>query len=347
MVNKSFEILTDFFATLSEQNVFVVLNPKLAISFLDSSEFGLDRKLDVLNRMFEFNVNGKSLDIICDYYLNDNQDDPETRMGIINVLLKEGCPVSAETIMTYVVGTKYDNEKKIDVVKRIFETGINITYVGNLLSEYLLQNKDALSVREKILTYLMDIGFKVTSNDLTQYIEKSDDAPYTKFKIIKKLISNGTQVKGDCLDHYILSLKTSTDFLEEIFEILISYCYRIEFRSYSKYLLFCSDINKVNHNVQMLQKITGDLNIQTVNILHRGNKINCNLLQGYVLVSDENYDIVKAVVNTLIELKLKFNTEIIVNGVAVKFKKYVSDNKTELSPRTFQMCEENKMFSLL
>ena len=71
-----------------------------------------------------------------------------------------------------------------------------------------------------------------------------------------------------------------------------------------------------------------------------------NVLQAYVLSANDSYDVVKAIVNEMLALKIKLNSEITVDGSMAKFKKYVADNKASLSPLALQICEENRMFSL-
>ena len=96
----------------------------------------------------------------------------------------------------------------------------------------------------------------------------------------------------------------------------------------------------------MAYGVNGDLNNQTVNIRHNGNSIVCNLFQAYLLNTSDNYDIASAIVNHFNQLRVKLNGVIVVNGNQYKFKKYLGDNKSALSPLTLQLSEENKMFSL-
>ena len=77
-----------------------------------------------------------------------------------------------------------------------------------------------------------------------------------------------------------------------------------------------------------------------------GNSLTCNVLQAYILNAKDSYDVVKAIVNEMLASKIKLNSEITVGNSMIKFKKYVADNKTSLSPLTLQICEENRMFSL-
>ena len=346
IINKSYEVLLAFFDALLEKKVFVSLNSRSVISFLDGSAMEAGSKTEILNRMLQFNISGKALDEVYSYYLNNNHDPAEMRMELISVLLKEGCPISTDTVKTYVIKTQIDGEHKSDIVKKIFETGISKTYVGDLLSEYLLHSDDAGPVKEMISAFLMEAGFKVDSNELTRYIISSKDTVGAKLSTAKKLIGSGTQIKADCLENYILSLKHPEEFSIEMFQLLTSSSFSIGFQAYSKYLLFCKDIDKARNNTVLINALSTELNSQSVTVTHNGNQLLCNLFQAYLLCANENYDAAKSITNDFAGLKVKLNTEISVNGAAIKFKKYAAERKAELSPVSFQLCEENRMFSL-
>lgn len=346
MVNKDYFVLKAFLDALSEKNVFVQLSSRAVISFLDSSSYGSSEKKDIVKKMFEFEIDAKSKDAIYNYYLNNNSDDKDVRFDIIEVLLTEGCPISNGTVKNYVVKTARDEENKINIIKLIFATGINKTYLGDLLSEYLLSGCDEKTIKDDITELLIDTGFKIDSNVFTQYVSDSTDSVETKIAKIKKLVQNGTMVKADCLENYILSIGKTNEFSEEIFNLLSKNTFTFSANAYLKFLTECHDIDKVRHSSKILYSITADLNSSHVGFSHIGNSMSGNILQAYVLCANDSYEVVKAIVSDLIGYKVKLNTEMTVNGGMMKFKKYVADNKTSLSPLSVQICEENRMFSL-
>lgn len=345
-VNKSFDVICGFFDALFERRVFVALNSRLVVSFLDSSELDTDKKIAVLSKMFQFEIDGKSLDAVYNYYLNNNHDTLEARMKIIEFLLKNAETLSTGTVSTYVTKTSLDGPDKLDIVKKIFATGINKTYLGDLLSDYLLYSTDVPQVKETLSDFLIDSGFKMDSNVLTQYITTTEDNNDLKLSKVKRLISNGTQIKADCLENYILSLKEPGDFSGEMFNVLTNYNFVNGFQAYAKYILECRDIDKARHSTKMINSMTCDLKLQNITVEHLNDRVLCNLLQGFVLCSKDNYDITRSIVDDFIRMRVKLNTEIMVNGKSMKFKKYVAEKKEVLSPLTLQICEENRLFSL-
>lgn len=346
MVNKEYFVLKAFLDALSEKSVFVQLSSRAVISFLDSSSLTGNEKREIIERMFGFEIDAKSKDAIYNYYLNNNCDEKDVRLEIIKVLLTEGCPISNGTVKNYVVKTSKDEENKLAILNTIFATGINKTYLGDLLSEYLMSSCDTKEIKDSISEYLINNGFKIDSNVFTQYISNSSDTSESKIDKAKKLIQNGTQVKSDCLESYILSVGKTNVFSEELFNILSKNTFTMSANAYAKFLLECSDIDKVRHSSKILSSITTDLNSSHIGFAHLGNSITGNVLQAYVLCTNDSYDVAKVIASELMAKKIKLNTELSVCGSMTKFKKYVTDNKTSLSPLTLQICEENRVFSL-
>lgn len=346
MDNKQYHILKAFLDALSEKAVFVQLSSRAVISFLDSSSFEVSEKIEIVRKMFEFEMDTKSKDAVYNYYLNNNTDEKNVRADIIKALLTEGCPISNGTVKTYVVKTSRDEENKLNIIKLILETGINKTYLGDLLSEYLLSDSDEKAMKDEISEYLIDTGFKIDSGVLTRYVSDSMDSADTKMARIKKLIQNGTMVKADCLENYILSVGKTNEFSEELFNLLSKNTFTVSVNAYFKFLTECHDADKVRHSSRILASETSDLNVSHVGFSHIGNSVNANILQAYVLGTNDSYDVAKAIITKMLYHKIKLNTEITVNGSIIKFKKYVAGNKALLSPLTLQICEENRMFSL-
>jgi len=346
MVNKEYYVLKAFLDALSEKTIFVQLSSRAVISFLDSSPFEANEKREIIKKMFEFEIDAKCKDAIYNYYLNNNADEKNVRLEIIKVILTDGCPISSGTVKNYVVKTSRDEENKLDIINLIFATGIKKTYLGDLLSEYLMSVCDEKPIKDAILDLLINAGFKIDSNVFTQYVANSPDGIDTKIEKVKKLMQNGTQVKADCLENYILSIDKTNVFSEELFNLLSKNTFTISANAYAKFLLECADIDKARHSSKILSSITSDLNSAHISFSHAGNSLTGNVLQAYVLSANDGYDVVKAIVSEMLALKIKLNSKITVGGSMEKFKKYVAGNKASLSPLALQICEENRMFSL-
>lgn len=344
--NENYDLLTAFLDALIQNKIFVQFNPGITAAFLDRTRFDAEQKMTVLQRMFCFETEEKAMDALYDHYLSRNTDEKETRIKIIDFLLKQSYPVSGNTVKNYVVNSTTDGEQKLQIVDRLFADGINTTYLGDILSDYMLNNVDCETVKEKIEDYLIGKGFKVDGNVLTQYVTFAQIPIETRIDKAKKLIQNGASVKPDCLEHYLLSLTRKTDFSEQMFNLLTDCYFTVGFGAYSRFLLYCRDLDKVRHNSLLMKTFTGDLNALKIAVRHNKNEITCNLLQAYVLIAEDSYDIADAVVRQLLEADVKLNTGIMVNKKTIKFKKYAVDEKAELSPLTTKLCKGNRIFSL-
>lgn len=345
ITNPSYNMQSAFFDIIIEKSVFIPLNGRMVISFLDSSSLPLSEKAEILEKMLKLQIERKTLDAIYNYYLNENTDEQETRMRIIEILLTEGSPISTNTIKNYMIKTQIDGKFKKTVVEKIFATGMNKTYLGDMLSEYLLYTSDSKEQKKEISDYLITLGFTMDSEAFLQYV-LSNEENTQKITKMKQLMANGTMIKGDTLDKYILSLKNPNDFSVEIFNLLVPNCYSVCLNSYVKFILFCKDIDKVRHNEKMLQVLNGDITESKTSITHCGNQLNCNIAQAYLLCSEESYEDAYFILQQLLNMKIKLNTDILVNGTVVKFKKYVGEYKNKLSSISLQLCDKHKMFSL-
>lgn len=345
IMNKKYEVQSAFFDALMEKKVFVVLSGRTVISFLDSCVFPVEKKKEILKKMLSFQIDRKALDAIYNYYLNHNSDTEEQREEILKVLLVDGAPVSANTVRTYILKTNTDSNIKQKIIDLIFSTGINKTYLGNLLSEYIMSSSDHTEQKEKVAQYLVERGFKVDSDVLEKYVI-SDENKEIKLRKIKQLIANGTIVKADTLDAYILTICNPDDFSADIFNILTANCFSVGFQAYAKYVLECKDIDKVRHGEKLISVLNCDLESQRITVNCFGGSITCNIAQAYLLNCNDGYDTATQLLQQMREKGIKLNKEVLVNRNSFKFKKYVSENKNALTPLSRQLCNENKMFSL-
>lgn len=346
MMNDNIEIQKAFLDSLIDQKVFVSLNGRIIISYLDSSQNSCGHKIEVLKRVLKFVIDTRTLDSVYNYYLNNNKDEFNTRKEIIKLLLIPKAPLSSATIENYVVKTITDGENKLWVVNKIFETGYIKTYVGEILNKYMIESADPEPIKTKIIDFLIGQGFKVDSGMLVRYIATPNDDTKIKYDRIKKLVANGTQIRTDSLEAYLISLSSPDEFSEEMFNLLTSHSYSVSLTTYYKYLLFCKDIDKARHNSMLLNAVAGNVSDSIINIDFQGTSISCNLFQAYVLSTTDNIDIAETIVDTFKNHHVKLNTDIFIEGNAIKFKKFIGEVKNSLSHLSLQLCEENRMFSI-
>ncbi len=334
-----------FFDALTEHNVFVRLSGRTVIDVLDDSSYNGEEKAELLRRLLKFNIDDKAYDVILNAYLSANHDDPEERKPIIDILLVEGAHISINTAKNYILNVSTDEENKLYVVKKIFDTGIKKTYFGDLLSEYLSKTKDQMKVKKAIADYLMTLGYKMDSANMNEFLG-SDTSNEEKLSNIQRLVSNGSQLGGNSLDSYLASVSSSRDFSPEIMHLLMQGNVTLTSDSYVKYVLKINEMNKVTNAQRLINcvKDTGGLNMRGTACF--GVNLKLNIAQLYVLKTTDDYSTASTILDSLINNGYRLTNDISVSGGSMKFKKFLGMHKSELTPITLKLCEERRMFSL-
>lgn len=343
--NPSYELQAAFLDTLAQYEVYVAIRSRTIISYLDYEGMDINKKVVILQKMLSFQIENKDLDSVCNHYLNNNMSNQEERLLILDSLLYQGFPISSNTVRNYIVNTTTDKNYKKQVIEKIISTGIEKVYLGNILSEYLIGAKDEQPQRREIFEFLISQGFNVDSAAFINYICSEEDKNL-KFETAKQLIQSGTLVRADTLDYYILSLRNSQEFSEDIFHLLLQCNCIIHSAAFARYLLECSDINKVGHSHAILDLIVPEELSRPIQIFHLNDSLECNIAQSYLLISKDGYNITAMILAKILSRGIKLNTDILVNGSNIKFKKYVGNQRAFLSPLSLQLSEENKLFSL-
>lgn len=346
VTNKRYEVAAAYLDALSHNGCFVQVNPRTVISFLDSTSYDVEQTTTIFERLKMFSIEPKGMDALINYYLCNNGDTEERRLALLPLFLTEGCPITTSTVENYILKTRRSVEEKQTIISMIFRSGFNPAYTGDILSKYLFSTVDEPLVRERVTDGLIALGFKVDGKVLNQYISGSGDPVEVKVDKIRRLLSNGTQLRADSMDTYLLSLKNADDFSSELFGLVAGDNMAVSEQGLVRYLLECKDIRKFANGPKLLEAARFDLNTRCVSVRHLENEIVCNLFQGYVLVAPDGEDVMRSVAETFGRMNVRLANEILVNGKAMKFKKYVGEHKRMLSEITYKLCEENRMFSL-
>lgn len=345
-VGQKYEIALAFLQAHIDNKSYIRLNAKIINKFLASSTWDVGDTLEIMKRLFQFDNDSRQMDAVINYYLCEKQDSYENRSQMIPVLLPERVPISISTIENYTLKTITDGKDKTKVLRLIFLTGFQKTYISDLLSKYVLSSADSKDVSAAVTDFLTSEGFQVDSKTLNQYIASTADDAEVKKEIIKRLIQNGTQPRTDSLDTYFLSMSNVSEYSAELFSLLSLQGCQVSEASLIKYVLKIRDANKVGNLLKMLEYTTFDINSIISEITHLGNCIVGNIVQSYILYSEDPYDIAFGITEAFRIKKIKLSGDIKVNGKSLKFKKYVSENKESLSPLTLRLCEDNRVFSI-
>lgn len=348
---QNFNIAVLCLDALKTSSQYVVLEQRHLTALFSRGDLSPDAKAELLDKAYGFNVEARQRDAILNNYLCFNQDKVEERKVIIPFLLKTVKTVPTNTVENYVLNNKTDGEYKVDVIRSIMLLDINISFFNDLLSRYMMTETDSAEVKNQIMKVLAESGIKLDQKSFGYYVSCSEDDPATKIEMIKMLMKNGCRMKGDTLNNYLLRIKDPKQFSPDLFELLLEDCSTLTDEAMKNYLLLCRDRNnaKVRNAGALSKKLVNQFGASMCSIDHSGSQIDCSLLQAYILLSQDEFEVAVEVVNQMLAGKVKINTEIRLkpDGANEKFKKYVVSNREKLSPLTNKLCDKFKVYSML
>lgn len=334
---------------LKESGQFVVVPAILLIAMLSNSQISTEDKKSMLTKSFEFKVDSKSIEAVLTNYLCFNIDKADDRIIIIKCLLEHVSNIPTSAVESYVLKCPTDGENKPEIVGLMFEKGLNISFFNDLLSKYMNSTSDDKETKKSIVELLSQKGLKLDPGSLIDYICESSDEASDKIQFVKKMIAIGSQLRADAANTY-LEKTSPSQFSSELFSLIFIAGSSFSSKAVENYLFRFNDREaiKADNAKTIIEHAAYDVANSSCQIVHLGNSVNCNLLQAYILVTTDSQAVATDIVSFLSTAKrIKFNSEIFVSNINMKFKKYVVANKNNLSETTNQICEKFKVYSML
>ena len=334
---------------LKESGQYVFVPARLLITMLSNRKISTDGKIALLRQSFEFKLEQKSFESVLTNYLCSNADAPEDRKDIIDCLFAHAANFPTAMVESYVLKCSADGPNKPLIVSAMFDKGLNVSFFHDLLSKYMNGCTDSEAVRAAVIEVLSENGLKLDPGYFTEYICASADAPPVKIRFIKKMIANGSQLRADAASAY-LERTARNQFSSELFSLIFSPGSAFSARAAENYLLWFKDRDAVRaENAKtILDRASADLFSAKCQIEHLGSRIQCNILQAYVLATNDPEAAAMEIVDFLINTKrMKINAEMSVSGSGMKLKKYAVSNRERLSEVANSICEKYKVYSMI
>ncbi|MCH5191702.1 MAG: hypothetical protein J1F23_06005 [Oscillospiraceae bacterium] len=345
----NYNIATIVLNCLKESEQYVLLPAKYIISMLSQTTYSAEEKVALLKLSFEFKIENKSFESIVSNYLCFNSDDIQTRKAILDCLFDRATTFPTSLVETYVLKCSSDGERKPDIIKQMFDKGLNTTFFNDLLSRYMSATTDSQEVKIAVIDTLTMIGLKIDPSAFADYICESNDEVQNKINFIGKMIRNGAQIRSDTANLYLEKTKPE-DFSSELFATIFTPVSSFSAKAIENYILRFREREAVKaQNAKTILDLSPNVvtNI-TCQISHLNNSISCNLLQAYLLQTEDSQTVAFDIVNNLINgQRIKINEEMRVSGTPMKLKKYVVANKSNLSEATNAICEKYKVYSMI
>lgn len=334
---------------LKRGNQYVLVPSKVIIAMLSERSLTAPDKVAILEKLFEFKTDDKSVEAVMTNYLCFNQDPVSTRKEVILYLLDKSPVLPTSTVQNYVLKCAVDGNEKPAIVKAIFDKGLNTSFFNELLSKYMNSSTDSNEVKTAITEVLSGGGLKIDPVSFIDYICGTQDDVPTKIQFVQKMVSNGSQLRSDAANAY-LERTTPDQFSSELFSLVCTPASSFSAKAAERYLLYCRDREsiKAQNFHTIAERCSGGVGAMICQVNHAGDSISCNILQAYVLLSTDSQGVTQDIVSWLItQQKMKINAEITASGRSMKFKKYVVANKDKLSSTTNFICEQYKVYSML
>jgi len=343
------KVSIDALDCLKRGNQYVLVPSKMVIAMLSENSLVASDKIAILEKLFEFKIDTKSVEAVMTNYLCFNQDPVSTRKEVIPYLLDKSPALPTSTVQNYILNCTADGNEKPTIVRAIFDKGLNTSFFNELLSKYMNSSTDSNEIKAEITEILSGGGLKIDPSSFIDYICGTRDDISTKIQFVKKMIANGSQLRSDAANAYLE--RTAPDqFSSELFSLIFTPASSFSAKSLERYLLYCRDREAIKaQNLRTIaERSSGGVGVITCQISHAGNSISCSMLQAYILLSTDSQNVTQDIVSWLIsQQKMKINAEITSSGRNMKFKKYVVANKDKLSDTANYICEQYKVYSMI
>ena len=332
---------------LVNNDIFIKMSDKLVRGMVVRKDLTVDERIKLLEHAEQCKLSPKDNDAIITEILLRVDESFENRITLVKTLIEYIDTISTNSLTEYIVNSTVDGDKKPEMLEELFKLNLNMSFFRDVLNNYIKYSKDSSETKNAVTQLLNNSGIGVDSNMLLDIACEANEANYMeKADFIQKSINNGTRVNADSLSLYLERVSVEK-YHSELISLLTTPISRITDKALANYVLFSKDPMeiKLQNAIVFAEKNGKTFGESECEVKHLNSTIKCNLFQGYVLVADDSGVTVQSVVGAMKRAKAKLNAPILVNGKSQKFKKYISDNKSQLSQMTLILCEENNVFS--
>lgn len=332
---------------LVNNDIFIKMSDKLVRGMVVRKDLTVDERIKLLEHAEQCKLSPKDNDAIITEILLRVDESFENRITLVKTLIEYIDTISTNSLTEYIVNSTVDGDKKPEMLEELFKLNLNMSFFRDVLNNYIKYSKDSSETKNAVTQLLSNSGIGVDSNMLLDIACEANEANYVeKADLIQKSINNGTRVNADSLSLYLERVPVEK-YHSELISLLTTPISRITDKALANYVLFSEDPMeiKLQNAIVFAEKNGKTFGESECEVKHLNSTIKCNLFQGYVLAADDSSVTVQSIVGAMKQAKAKLNAPILVNGKSQKFKKYITDNKSQLSQMTITLCEENNVFS--
>jgi hypothetical protein len=333
---------------LISKDIYIKLSDKAVRAMLVRKELSVEDRIGLLEKAEKCKIDFKANDAIISEVLLRLEEPTDVRLLLIKKLDEYVDTVSTNTLTEYIVNVTIDKERKPEMLTELLKLNLNMSFFRDVLNQYMTKSNDSVETKKEVSQLLGEHGLGVDGQVLLDMACSANENDYLeKAEFIRKSVQNGSRINAEFLSTY-LERMSPENYHSEIASILSTPASLISDKALANYVFNSGDEYpvKLQNAIVFAEKNGKNFGDSLCEIMHLGSKIQCNLFQGYVLAADDSAVMAEAITGAMKNANAKLNPAIRVNGESVKFKKYINDNKSDLSPITLQLCEANNVFSI-
>ena len=340
LANMEFQILLD-------SKLFIKPSDKDFRHMVNRRDWSVEDKNTMIDKSMKCNIDVRAKDAILAEILLYNEEGTDTRILLINKMLEYVDTISTNTMTDYILKCGIDGERKPEVLRLLLKLDLNLSFFREVLSKYLQTSTDSENVKKEISQELSNCGLQVDSKVLLDMACEANNENYMEVvAFLQKSIKNGTRMSTDAASEYLEKVDPE-NYHTELISLLYHSMSQITDKALANYVLYASESYnlKLKNSVDFAGQNMNRFGSSPCTVKYLDSELQCNLLQAYVLMAKDSTEIAGAMIATMKNAGSKLSDNITVNGQMMRFKKFVTDYKTQLSQETLTILEENKVFS--
>ena len=333
---------------LIRSGIYINLSDKQVCPMLLRRDLPVSERIALLELAEQCRMDARENDAVISGVLMRDQEDAGVRMALIRKLTEYVDTISTNTLSEYVLHSTLDGEHKPDMLEILLGLDLNMSFFRGLLDSYLKKSKDSSETKRAVSRLLTSEGVSVDAGMLLQMACSAGAANYGDVAaFIRTAIQNGTRIPADMLSRYMESVHPDA-YHNELIALLMTPSSVISDTALANYVVFAADDLQIKlQNSLAFAGCNGNpFGESRCRFRYLNEEVDCSLFQAYVLAAEDSAALAGELTAAMKQAGARLSQPVMVNGQRMKFKKYVSDRKSMLSPMTLALCEENNVFSL-
>ena len=345
------EYLCGLLSFFDERHIYTAVNSRILTEFLGRSDLSGEEKIQVLEGMRNFPIdNAVKTAVFKNYLCNITVDGETGRKSVLDFFLAALPSVPTQAMQQYVQRSTADGPSKPGIIKLMLDHGFKPSFARELLGNYLRNCPDTADTENAVFDVLLDAGFQVDPKTLNDYMAgRKGSGPQqgmSQKEVFQKLLQGGSDPPQNALDQYLRSVKNQEEFDPELINLLKSRPFYIQPETYQHYLLDLRDPARVQNNTAFVAGMQGAPGGLRIRITMGGSSLETNILQAYLLLSREPYEIMNSVAHDLISAGVNLKEDVLENNSRVRFRKFVKNAEQNITQQAMAVFTENRVFSL-